>query len=104
LECGVGVWTKVGFVLGLCSMCSYFSFYKVFSRPFIYRLGYTWEPQLSSTITNALVFYPISSVVTNLSTIDRFPDLIDLYLNSGRLHCSDHDIIGTCSKSPERTS
>lgn len=39
-------------------------FYIVFKVFSIYRLGYTWEPQLSNTITNTLVFYPISSVVT----------------------------------------
>lgn len=72
-------------------------FYNVFSSQFVHRLGYTWEPQLPNTITNALVFYPISFVVLP-SIFDRFPDL---YLDSGCLHYPDHDLTDTCSICPE---
>jgi hypothetical protein len=65
------------------------------------RLGYTWEPQLTNTITKALVFYPISFVVNLPHNIRRFPDL---YLISCYLHYSDHGLTDTCNICPERTS
>jgi len=37
------------------------------------QLGYTWEPQLSNTITNALVFYPITAVSIILTLISLIP-------------------------------
>jgi len=37
------------------------------------QLGYTWEPQLSNTITKALVFYPITAVFIFLTMISLIP-------------------------------
>jgi len=38
-----------------------------------WQLGYTWEPQLSNTITKALVFYPITAVSIILTMISLIP-------------------------------
>ena len=72
----------------------------LFRSIYLCRLGYTWEPQLSNTITKALVFYPIS-FVANFSHFDRFPDLCR---SSGRPYYVDHDLINPCSICPEFTS
>jgi len=37
------------------------------------QLGYTWEPQIPVPITNALVFYPITAVLTFFSLVSLLP-------------------------------
>ncbi|KAG6857396.1 hypothetical protein H0H87_004758 [Tephrocybe sp. NHM501043] len=40
------------------------------------QLGYTWEPQISVSITGALVFFPIGTILTFFTLVSLVPILI----------------------------